>query len=530
MRKEKSLYPVFFFLKTNKFFCKKVSFFLLLSVLCGGGAAWASPNPQTTPTTERTDKKDLKLPQKKSPSRLVGLSEKSQETLTPPSKLTVTHKKGEGLWIDLLGDQQWMLLIGGLAFTRLEAQANRNDMNSQKDDSDYYIGTRMRLTLGARLLKHIELRMTVQDARFWGSGLPTQGKIRFRTDTNTEFAREVFLGFSLFEGYVALERPWDLPVRIEAGRMILEYGRGYILGDPAYAVQGQSFDTVRIRWMPHNWTVDLFWSKIRANVERVDAQTCKDGCFFEGDDLVSLYAVGKLHESFTLHLYGMFYYRTPLTAEPAIASKIGIFGTRLEWALGGWKGGLELVLETGSWLDQTLLAFSALLETSYTFAGSWKPTLGFQFMTGSGDGDDNDGMQTAYQPMLSRRRRFYGMVGLFSPSNLIQPAVSFSVSPHATVTVQASVRQSFLWDSRGAIVSAAHTFFARNTAGGPNVLGMEWNLAVMWRPYPFLLFDAVGGVYLPTVGNMAGVLKDSAGNTLGSDPAWLGYLRAWLEF
>lgn len=449
-----------------------------------------------------------------------------------PRRPKVRYRQDTGVVLDLNGDGVWELSLKGMAFARFEGQTNRSDMSFDRDDSDGYIASRIRLGVGVRLLRHIFFKVTLQDARFWGSGLPSSGRVRFNSQSDSQFGREVFLGFSMFEGYVALERPWDLPFKLEVGRMVLEYGRGFVLGDPAYAVQGQSFDTVRLRWLHQAWKVDLFWAKIRALVEVSDGQTCAEGCVFEGDDLVSLYGVGQFGKSLSVDLYAMFYHRAPHNNEAVVDSNIAIVGGRLDWRSSQHKVGLEVIGETGSWQGELLLAFVMLLEASYTFPGTLQPTIGFQGLVGSGDRLAGDGVRTSFQPLLSRRRRFYGMLGLFAPSNLIQPTLILSIAPHKTLKTSVNVRQSFLWSPQDALLSGGHTLYAQNPNGKAQVVGMEVNLSVEWKPFPFLLFDLVGGVFLPQVGDYFSELSTTgtATSVFGNQPALLGYFRSWLSF
>ena len=450
------------------------------------------------------------------------------------NRTKVRYKRGEGFNIDVNGDGLFVLSLNGISFVRFEAQDNRSDMSFSRDDRDGYIATRMRLGFGLEMLRVIGLHMAVQDARFWGSGLPSNGHVRFHDDTNATFGREVFLGLSLFEGYISFDQPWNLPFRLEIGRMALEYGRGYILGDPAYAVQGQSFDTIRLRWFLHNWNVDLFWSKIRATVDTTQSTSCTQDCTFEGDELAAIYAMGKLAPGVKLDLYGMYYHRAPHKGEAPSNSDLGILGARLDWHSAIHKLGLELVGEAGRWMNQTAVGFSMLMNLAFTLPGRFKPTLGMQMLLGSGDTDTTDDVSTSYKPLFSRRRRFYGALGLFAATNLIQPMLFFALHPVSSVQLALSARYNLLWSPTDAILSGGHTFYARNPNGTSNALGAECSFSVMWKPFPYISFDAVGGVFLPQSGSFFAQISTSKDVTVrgvfGNEPAFLGYLRAWLSF
>lgn len=467
-------------------------------------AVWADTSPQVIPHTPPTK-------------------------VSSPSGIQVVHRPGKGVEIDLLGNQNWVITLGAMAFARFEYINNSSDLQFAKDDHDLYTATRFRMSLGIRLMRHLGVVMTVQDARFWGNGLPLDGRVRFRSDTEAVFAGQLFLGVSLFEGYMYLDRPWNLPLRLEIGRMILEYGNGFVLGDPAFGVQGQSLDTVRLRWMPGRWTVDLLWAKLRATVEYNNTTTCTQGCVFEGDDLIGLYAAWKINTRHQWDIYGFFYLQAPPANGIPVHSGTWITGTRYSYKTQAIDSYLELILETGSVQQKLLVAFGGLGQFVYTFQSAMTPFLGVQLLLGTGG--EHDSVNTSFIPLFSRRRRFYGQINMFATTNLIQPAVILGFHPHPKVTIRADVRQSFMMDPKGSLVNGGHVFLAKNSSGTTHVLGMEIDFSVGWRPVPFVLFDAVAGVFLPMIGDTMALLQDATGQPkFGRDPAMIFYLRSWVNF
>jgi len=445
----------------------------------------------------------------------------------------VSYLPKEGLKLDLMGDGNWLFWLRGDVFARPEFQTNRGDYDSARDDSDLYVVARVRMTLRARLYRHVGFQLALQEASYWGNGLRDGGKIRFNRETNSQFHRELFLGTTLFEGYLFIEQPWLWPMRLELGRLKLVYGDSFFIGDPAFIPQGQSFDAIRLRLSPGDFQIDLMWLKVRESVVLTNASNCATGCLFEGDDLGGVYATYKGFRHQEIDLYGYFWQLAPRDTDDLLeASQIAIIGARYQFKNRLIFATAEVIVQVGRHRRKTLQAFANRLYFKFNFGGRFRPYLGFQYMMASGDGDPSDQVDTAFLPVYSNRRKFYGLVNLFGPSNILQPTLLMGISPHPTLLLHFDFRHTWMWDPRGALVNGgSHSPTVQDPSGNAgNIIGMEADLLIRWKPFPFITLDASGGLFFPTPGGFFPGLRANGGTEYGVDFALMVFFNARLKF
>ncbi len=464
---------------------------------------------------------------------LLSLGQEANAGTAPPT----TRNKGgrssyspsQGLLFDWFGDRSWSIRLRGQFFIRPEYQSNRGDFKQSLEDSDFYIPTRLRLSVELRMYRSLGFKMTIQDARYWGNGLRQGGKIRFTPANQHQLHREVFLGTTLFEGYAFIDRPSGWPIRLEVGRIKLNYGYSFFLGDPGYIPQGQSFDGIRASYLSKHIRLDAMWFKIRESIVRKDTQTCTEGCFFEGDDLAGLYGSFHLTKTMNIDAYAYFLQKAPVNAEPAKPHRLGIVGFRYQVKNRNLFLGVDVLGQLGEYRSKLTYGFASLTVLRYTFSSSLKPFLGVQFMVASGDDDPSDSKHTGFIPLYSSRRKFYGLLNLFAASNIIQPVLVGGFFPHPLLRVELDFRHSWLWAKKGALLGGGnHAKFLQDTSGkGERAVGFEWDVKIIWKPYPILKVEVAAGAFLPTPG---GYLYTTQSSTQGTEPAFLGYFRAWLSF
>lgn len=129
-----------------------------------------------------------------------------------------------------------------------------------------------------------------------------------------------------------------------------------------------------------------------------------DAYYLGIDNDQSKYASGSGHE--TRHSFGA-----------------RIFGSRDHW---DWNG--EGVVQTGTFGDESILAWTTSLDSGYTWEGQWRPRLGLKVDVASGDSDPNDRRMGTFNAL-------YFKSGYFNDASVIRPANLIDVHPNLAVNL-----------------------------------------------------------------------------------------------
>ncbi|MBU53111.1 MAG: hypothetical protein CL920_30830 [Deltaproteobacteria bacterium] len=448
------------------------------------------------------------------------------------SQVTVKHVKKKGIEIHLPGPLETVFRIRSSVFARPEYKFNLKDFSSKLDDSDVYVATRFRISLEAEIQKQVGFVLTIQDARFWGNGLRSGGDIRFDPDETNQFHREVYLGTTFFEGYLFLERPGRLPLRFEIGRIGATHAHGFILGDPGYIPQGQSFDGMRLfLYGPNRMKTELYWFKIRESVELTDTATCQDGCLFEGDDLAGVRHHFQFGKSFKLGISAHYLQRAPRTGKPLVNSQIGMIGLDYTLKTASIRSIFEGYVQFGTHEDKSLFAFGGFASVAYTLPAPLKPYIGIFLVAASGDTGTQADSSMTFVPVYGKRRKFSNITNMFAPSNIIAPSLFVGIRPTKTTSVQINVAYNFRWADGGVLQGGGNyaPIFKDTTETHEQFLGMEIDGAFKWKVAKFVTFDIGVGAFLPSTGDVFTVLASQKSETFGTDVAMMMFSRIWLK-
>jgi Alginate export len=97
------------------------------------------------------------------------------------------------------------------------------------------------------------------------------------------------------------------------------------------------------------------------------------------------------------------------------------FGSRIFGSHDGWDWNGEGVVQVGTFGDESIFAWTASLDSGYTWDAKWQPRLGMKVDVASGD--NGDGHQGTFDPLYFKS--FY-----FNDASLIRPANIIDVHPN----------------------------------------------------------------------------------------------------
>ncbi len=292
----------------------------------------------------------------------------------------------------------------------------------------------------------------------------------------------------LQQGLVRLDVPGVKGMRLDAGRMALEFGAARMIGRYDFHDTGNAFDGLRLRvGIEEFLDVDLLAVKIRRNSAHPDKER----------NLAGLYATGLPIENLRTDLYFLYLGDD----NDAGRAHILTMGLRFDWRATSFLGlELEAALQAGD--VQPMAAERILDHVASSLAGTltldgrrWLPAI-FKLhgQTYSGDPAPGDAIDSGWRPLYPSLDEVGGLLQLFAQTNLTQAGGRVRIPLNSQVNLDLD---GFLsWGRTGAALPG----FADRVLPGDGswvLLGPEVDLRVRWswRSWSEVLLAA--GVFVP---------------------------------
>lgn len=104
------------------------------------------------------------------------------------------------------------------------------------------------------------------------------------------------------------------------------------------------------------------------------------------------------------------------------------FGTRIFGSHDGWDWNGEGVVQAGTFGDESIFAWTASLDSGYTWDAQFQPRLGFKVDVASGDSNKSDGQLGTFNAL-------YFKSAYFNDASLIRPANLVDVHPNLSANL-----------------------------------------------------------------------------------------------
>ena len=111
------------------------------------------------------------------------------------------------------------------------------------------------------------------------------------------------------------------------------------------------------------------------------------------------------------------------------------FGTKNHW---DWNG--EAVVQVGTFADKSIFAWTAAMDSGYTWDAMWQPRFGLK--TGVVSGNTGDGYQGTFDALYFKSG-YFNDASLIRPQNLIGIHPNFTLKPSRTVSVDGGA--NWMW-------------------------------------------------------------------------------------
>lgn len=178
---------------------------------------------------------------------------------------------------------------------------------------------------------------------------------------------------SLLQSYIHADNVLGTPLSVRLGRQVLNFGKGWLVGEDHSTLTAQSFDGIRVTYTQDDFTVDAWWSKLAENL------TSDDDIDFYG-----LYGTYAGLESLNVSLYWMFL----RDGGPLDDTTFGPAGEWMEEILGVDDYSATEMHTVGTRLWGEVGAFDYDWELAYQFGDASQQGFGFKSVGGTYGDDD----------------------------------------------------------------------------------------------------------------------------------------------
>jgi len=113
------------------------------------------------------------------------------------------------------------------------------------------------------------------------------------------------------------------------------------------------------------------------------------------------------------------------------------FGSRNHW---DWNG--EGVVQAGTFGDESIRAWTAAMDSGYTWDAMWQPRLGLKVGVVSGDHNAKDGTLGTFDALYFKSG-YFNDASLIRPQNVVGVHPNFALKPSRTVSVDGGA--NWLW-------------------------------------------------------------------------------------
>jgi hypothetical protein len=305
----------------------------------------------------------------------------------------------------------WYLTVGGQFRERFEGNYEPNfGVGGQGDDS--YLLQRLTLSADLRLGERV---------RVFAEGI--SGLMEGETPPPPPPQQDpIDLQFAFLDLIPYLTDDESLTLRV--GRFGLSLGAGRLVASRAAPNIPFKFDGVQMLYARPQWEATAFLT-----------QPGRDSGGFDGEDhTTTFWGLYLTHWFDAPRKIGLdLYYLGIHDEHGAYASGTGdelrhSLGVREFGSWRQWDWNTEEVVQFGSFGNESILAWTASLDSGYTWDAKFEPRLGLKTDVTSGDSNLNGGQQQTFDAL-------YFKSGYFNDASLLRPQNIIDVHPNASVNL-----------------------------------------------------------------------------------------------
>jgi Alginate export len=387
-------------------------------------------------------------------------------------------------WLDPLkyiplrtNNPAWYLTIGGELRERFEGAENPN-FGLQGNHDDYWL---QRITLLGDL--HLGDRV-----RFFVEGI--SGLMEGESQPAPPPQKDPYdLQFAFVDVVPYLTDSESLALR--AGRFGLSLGSGRLVATRAAPNIPFKFDGFELLYTHPLWEATGFLTR----------PVLEDPYHLSSDDSSTIFwGLYLTHWFDTAHQLGLdLYYLGLDSGNGSYESGTGredrhSFGTRVFGGGNELDWNAESVVQTGTFGKESILAWTASLDTGYTLNAQWQPRFGLKADIASGN--NGNGHQGTFDALYFKSG-YFNDASLLRPQNIIDIHPNITLNPSRSVSVDGGVDVFWRYSKSDAIYSPAGFIQIPASSAGSSYIGTALDLNFQWQIQKHLTF-AASYVYLFT--------------------------------
>jgi hypothetical protein len=277
----------------------------------------------------------------------------------------------------------------------------------------------------------------------------------------------------------------DERLTLRAGRFGMSFGEGRLVATRAAPNIPFRFDGFEAIYTRPLWEISAFLTQPALDSGHIDGE----------DHSTTFWGLYATHWFDAPHKFGFdAYYFGIHRKHGAYASGTGdehrhSFGAREFGSWNGWDWDGEQVLQVGTFGNESIRAWTAAMDSGYTWNATWHPRVGLKAGVTSGDHDPNDGHLGTFDALFFKSG-YFNDASLIRPQNIIGVHPNLAIKPSSNVTVDGGA--DWFWRySRNDAVYAVPGFIAVpaiNTAS--SYVGDALDVNLTWQIQRHVSFQA----------------------------------------
>ncbi len=161
-----------------------------------------------------------------------------------------------------------------------------------------------------------------------------------------------------------------------------------------------------------------------------------------------------------------------------------LFGTHNHW---DWNG--EAAIQVGTFGNESILAWTASLDSGYTWDTQWQPRLGLKVDVASGDTNPNDGQQGTFNALYFKSA-YFNDASLIRPANLIDVHPNLSANLTRTLSVNGGADVFWRYSRNDAVYAVPGFIAIPAQKTGSSYIGTALDVNLQWQIQRHLTFGA----------------------------------------
>lgn len=289
--------------------------------------------------------------------------------------------------------------------------------------------------------------------------------------------------FDFHQGYIRWNRILGSDFGLKLGRQEAEYGKGRLIGAPAWSNRMRTFDAAIFNYENAGWKGDAIY---------LQDMKYDDNNFNDSSPQEFLAGVYGGYQKDKASFLTEGYFLTQRITSGTSDVERHTFGPRLQGKLGRLLDfDIEAPYQFGSTGGKDIRAYALAVVLSRGFdKTAWKSKVNFEYNQASGDRDPGDDVSGTFNPLYQSTHTAYGLLDFFRWQNMREAALGVTVSPTAKLKLTPQTNFFWLESTSDAWVNSSGTVLRSKTSGERgHYVGQEvslraayaWNSHVQWE-------------------------------------------------